>query len=230
MKLVVISPASDDVREHHVLRGLFAAGLEHYHVRKPSWSREQLATWLRTLPPEWRAKLVLHQHHELVAALGLGGVHFRDEVGRGVPAEPSRMPLANHVGSILHAARATAQPEASPHPYPTSRSCHDLATLRASLGHYDSVFLSPLFPSISKPGYGPGGNLSHAEIAALLAARTPAERRTTVLALGGITAARLPAVRALGFDGAAVLGALWQAANPVQAFAELQDALCCHAA
>ncbi|HXA14587.1 MAG TPA: thiamine phosphate synthase, partial [Opitutaceae bacterium] len=106
----------------------------------------------------------------------------------------------------------------------TSRSCHDLATLRAALGHYDSVFFGPVFPSISKPGHGSRDNFSTSELSALLASRTSAERRTAVLALGGITAARLPQIRVLGFDGVAVLGAIWQADDPVAVFCEIQSA------
>jgi thiamine-phosphate pyrophosphorylase len=212
MKLVVISPEQDDPRETAVLGALFASGLERYHVRKPHWPAAQLETWLRTLPEEWRPRLVLHQHHELVAKFNLGGRHWRDEKG-GAPC-PQR------AESVLGTSRSTF----------TSRSCHDLATLRAALGRYDSVFFGPVFPSFSKPGYGPHDNFSTSELPTLLALRTSDERRTTLLALGGITAARLPQVRALGFDGVAVLGAVWQADDPVAAFCETQDAVYAHAA
>jgi thiamine-phosphate pyrophosphorylase len=217
MKLVVISPEHDEPRERAVLGELFAAGLERYHVRKPDWSREKLETWLRALPAEWRARVVVHTHHELVAPLGLRGVHFRDE---------------NPVGCEL--ARAAGVP-ASGRPTQTnrsfiSRSCHDLATLRVAFGRYDSVFFGPVFPSLSKPGYGPSEKFSAAAISSLLVARTAADRRTTVLALGGITAETAPRALALGFDGVAVLGAIWQAVDPVRALTELQSSLVCHAA
>ena len=218
MKLVVISPEHDDPRETTVLGELFAAGLERYHVRKPAWSRSRLEAWLHTLPHTWRPRLVLHQHHELVAELELGGVHFRDEVGRVVPNAPSQRSRMAEERRVKDNA-----------PCLTSRSCHDLGTLRAALGHYDSVFFSPVFPSLSKPGHGEHADFPSDELVALLAARTPAKRRTSILALGGVTPARMPAVRALGFDGAAVLGAIWLAADPVAAFCELQEALCCHA-
>jgi len=212
MKLVVISPEQDDPRETAVLGALFASGLERYHVRKPHWPAAQLETWLRTLPEEWRPRLVLHQHHELVAKFNLGGCHWRDEKGG------ARCP--QRAESVLGTSRSTF----------TSRSCHDLATLRAALGRYDSVFFGPVFPSFSKPGYGPSDNFSTSELSLLLSSRTANERHTAVLALGGVTAARLPQVRALGFDGVAVLGAAWQAADPVAAFCEIQDAIYAHAA
>jgi thiamine-phosphate pyrophosphorylase len=212
MKLVVISPEHEDPREIAVLGALLAAGLERYHVRKPHWPAAQLETWLRTLPAEWRSRLVLHSHHELVATLGLGGYHWRDEKGG------ARCP--QRAESVLGTSRSTF----------TSRSCHDLTTLRASLGHYDSVFFGPIFSSISKPGHGPSDNFSTSELSSFLNSRTPDERRTAVLALGGITPARLPQIRALGFDGVAVLGAIWQADDPVAAFCEIQDAIYAHAA
>ena len=204
MKLVVVSPADADPREPAVQAALFAAGLERYHLRKPDWSLAETATWLRALPAEWRPRLVLHRHHELVAELGLGGCHWRDDAS----------------------APATPPPNAGL----ASRSCHDFATLRTALGCYDSVFFGPVFPSISKPGRGPRGDFSPRELAALLSRRASAERRTTVLALGGITPENAPRCRDLGFDGVAVLGAIWQAADPVRAFGQLQNALHRHAA
>lgn len=204
MKLVVISPEHDDPREHAVLAVLFAAGLERYHVRKPRASADDVLAWVRMVPAPWWPRLVLHQHHGLVDALGLGGRHWRDDGGAAAVGRPSE-------------SRAGA-PVVPPI---TSRSCHDLATLRAGLGVYDSVFFGPVFPSLSKPGYGPAGVPAEADVGVLLRSRSAAERHTCVLAIGGITAETAPRARALGFDGVAALGAVWQASDPVAAFAEL---------
>ena len=204
MKLVVISPEDNDPRETGVLGELFSAGLQRYHVRKPGWSRERLDDWLGGLPRDWRARLVLHQHHDLVARHGLGGRHWRDD---------GSAPLAPASDGKL-----------------TSRSCHDLPTLRAALGSFNAVFFGPFFPSLSKPGRGPREDVSFPIVAALLAARPASERRTSVLALGGITVETAPHALALGCDGVAVLGAIWQATDPLRAYSELQTSLVCHAA
>jgi len=204
MKLVVISPEGDDPREIAVLGALLAAGLGRYHVRKPRWSAVQLEGWLRNLPVEWRPRLVLHQHQELVELFELGGRHWRDEGSARLP-HAGDSPAG---GKVVDAGI-------------TSRSVHDLANLRAVLGHYDSVFFGPVFPSISKPGYGPAPDFSAGDLAALLRSRSEFQRRTEVLALGGIDADHAPQALALGFDGVAVLGSLWQAADPVAAYQKI---------
>jgi len=189
VKLIVISPEAEDPREHTVLAELFAAGLTSYHLRKPTWSRAQLAAWLHALPSQFHPRLVLHTHHDLATEFAVGGLHYRD--ADGTPSTLLR-----------------------------SRAVHDLATLRASLDTYDRLLVSPLFPSFSKPGHNPSPNLAPADLKSVLAL----PRRAEVIALGGIDASRILACRDLGFDGVAVLGAIWQSPDPVGAFADIQNA------
>ncbi|MBK9992380.1 MAG: thiamine phosphate synthase [Verrucomicrobia bacterium] len=211
MKLVVISPESDEPREHAVLAALFSAGLARYHVRKPYWSQEKLSTWLNVVPTQWRSRLVLHQCHELAVELGCGGVHFK-EVGRVIPNPPEWLRRVKDNAPYLF----------------TSRSCHDIQTLGTALGNYDAVFFSPIFPSISKLGYRP--TVDPVTVAERLSHRTNEERKTEVIALGGITPATVARCDELGFDGVAVLGALWQSAEPVKVFDALQQSLSSHVA
>lgn len=191
VKLLLISPEDHDERELPALSRLFAAGLSHYHLRKPTWDRARLAAHLRAIPAEFHPRIILHLHHDLAADFRLGGLHTREG------ATPS------------------------PHAF-TSRVCHDLASLRAAFGSVSRILVSPIYPSLSKPGHHPPPTLSHATIAAALSTRTPIQCRTEVVALGGIDATRLPAVGALGFDAAALLGAVWLQPDPVAAFVELQ--------
>lgn len=204
---VVITPERDHPCEHAVLETLFAEGLERCHVRKPHATAGELAAWIARISPRWRSRLILHQHHELVEKYGLGGIHWRDlEGAAGTEA----------AGRGLRSARF---PDAPPAMF-RSRSCHDLATLRASLGVFDSVFFSPVFSSISKPGYAPA--LNHAALADFLHGRMGDEHSTRVLALGGIDAQTAPRALAMGFDGLAVLGAVWQANDPIAAYREIR--------
>lgn len=73
---------------------------------------------------------------------------------------------------------------------------------QSHLPRYDYVTLSPIFDSISKTGYHSGFDLD--EVKCFLTAVD-----VNVIALGGVTEARLPRIREAGFYGAAMLGALF---------------------
>jgi thiamine-phosphate pyrophosphorylase len=190
MQIVVISPESADTREIPAVGGLFEAGLERYHVRKPSWESTDLEAWLRALPRDWRTRLILHGHRTLAQELQLGGWHDRDRKSDGSPAG-------------------------------VSRSCHDLPSLRRHLPAYPAILFGPVFPSLSKPGYGPVPGFPWGSLTALLRERGPGDAR--VLAIGGVTARGLGRCRELGFDGAAVLGAVWGSPDPLRSYAEIRD-------
>lgn len=219
MKLIVISPEAFRSNEADVLAGLFDAGLDRYHVRKPRATASEIGRWLRTLPREWRSRLVLHGHHDLAESLGLGGYHERDSqpVGRVLARAIPSDARASSQPTVLRSEQPLDSQVALPLLF-TSRACHDLPTLQAALGRYDAVLVSPIFPSLSKPGHAPDGALPHAALRTLLANRTATQRRTMVHALGGVTTARIPACREIGFDGIAVIGAVWGADDPVRSF------------
>jgi thiamine monophosphate synthase len=99
------------------------------------------------------------------------------------------------------------------------RSCHGPAEL-ARLTTEDYLTLSPVFPSASKPGYGPA--LGPAGLARLI--RIAGGR--PVLALGGVdTPERAVACVAAGAAGVAVMGAVMRAADPAGVVAALRAAV-----
>lgn len=232
MKLLVISPEDDDARELPALPRLVAAGLAHYHVRKPAWPRERLAAWLHAVPAGLHPRLVLHTHHELAADFAVGGLHQRQFPAPASPAAPAPASSSSESPDPRPSLKSLAEPmpalsRATARPLLRSRAVHDLAALRAALDFDGRLLLSPLFPSISKPGHGHADDSRPPilELQSLLAR----PRRAEVCALGGVDATRLPTCRALGFDGVAALGAVWRAADPVRAFAALHAALFHHA-
>lgn len=143
------------------------------HVRKPGWSPEQMAALLRDIPENLHPRLRLHDCFGLLDEFPLiGGVHLN---GRN-PEAPSG---ARHV----------------------SRSCHSLSEIAACGERYDYVTLSPVFDSISKPGYVSA--FSPDELSGALGAQR-------VVALGGVRPENFPCLGRLGFAGAAMLGYAWQ--------------------
>jgi len=201
MKVIVLSPPDERSNEVAVVESLFAAGLERYHLRKPDWESARLAQWLEAMPARWRSRVFLHSHADLALTFCVGGIHFRDD--GDAPTDP--------------------RPRVAPGCL-TSRSCHYVATVKVALGRYDSILFGPVFPSLSKPGHGPVPAQVLDELRTVLVARTQAERVTKAFALGGVTAQGVHICRALGFDGVAILGAVWNSADPVATFREFQSA------
>jgi len=80
-----------------------------------------------------------------------------------------------------------------------SSSIHTLNDL-AELANLDYVFFGPVFNSISKVGYQ----------SALEADFVFPPHGIKVFAIGGVIADQLPALKRMNFDGAAVLGSVWQ--------------------
>jgi thiamine-phosphate pyrophosphorylase len=97
-------------------------------------------------------------------------------------------------------------------------STHDLPQItRAIAAGADYVGFGPCHPTATK-GYKEGKPLAEIE-AATVAANA---RYLPLFAIGGITAANLPALRMHGVDRIAVSGAILQAADPRRAAAELR--------
>ncbi len=87
-----------------------------------------------------------------------------------------------------------------------STSCHSINELRQRRNEpFDYLSLSPIFDSISKAGYHAA--FTQEEIAQAHAEGLIDQR---VLALGGVTFARLPEVEAMGFGGGMILGDAWK--------------------
>lgn len=128
--------------------------------------------------------------------------------GRLIVAGPD--PLG---GDAVHLASADPYTETGL----VGRSCHNGEDLMR-LSTEDYVTLSPVFPSPSKPGYGPPLGLAGL---ARLCART----RVKVFALGGVTTAdHAAACVATGADGVAVMGAVMRSPDPTATVAALLSA------
>lgn len=169
--------------------------------------------------------------HEVIRAAVDGGARWvllrEKDLPRG-----ERLALAERLREVLVPAGGTLVvagpdplggtavhlPAAGPYPPPelplVGRSCHDLTEL-GRLSTEDYVTLSPIFPSPSKPGYGPP---LHPVGLARLVRRTP----VPVLALGGVTGPdQVAACLAAGAAGVAVMGAVMRADDPAELVARL---------
>lgn len=175
MKLIALTLPCFFEGEAEAIRLLIEDGLELLHLRKPGGKDNQFRQLLSSLPEECRTRMVLHDAFPLAGEYGLRGIH--------VNSRNNRVP-ENHKGTV-------------------SRSCHSPEEVRQA-ANFDYVFLSPIFNSISKQGYGSGftaEELQQAAAAGIISRK--------VIALGGMDSGTIPQIAGLGFGGVAVLGALW---------------------
>ena len=164
--------------EAETLAALCGAGVSVIHIRKPEASEPEIEELLKTLQALGAdmSRLTIHYNEPLARKYGLGGVHLRIEE------------LLAGAGEGLR----------------RSCSAHGWTEAERAATDADYVFLSPLFDSISKPGY-------RSAVDPAEAAERLRRRKGRIVALGGIRPANIARVRRIGFDGAAVLGAAWSA-------------------
>lgn len=169
------------VGEGRAIVGLLEHGYSRVHIRKPGSTIAEMATLIESLPSEYRYCISLHDHFCLAEAYGLGGIHLNSR-------NPN--PPTQWEGYI-------------------SRNFHSLEEIdEIDEGEYDYAFLSPIFPSISKPG--------HQALWAEELLRKKANRK--IIALGGVTPSRFPMLREIGFGGAAMLGYPWRKKDLLPSF------------
>ena len=178
-KLVVISPPQYVREEQEMVRKMIDYGLQYYHVRKPVYTKEETERFLKGFAAAYRRLMILHDHYELVESYGLAGIHITQK----------------HKNKGIEARFINRHVSISTH------STEEIADLA---GVYQYALLSPIFNSISKKGYCSG--FTKKGLKSFFASY---KGLTPVLALGGIHIDTIPTIQNIGFNGYAVLGAIW---------------------
>lgn len=174
MRIVITRPEFAEDEAKDIV-DMLNRGADRVHIRKPGAPSGKIAGLLDEIPMEYRKQLSLHDGFELAEAYGIGGVHLNSR---------NPEPPAGFTGLV-------------------SRSCHSTEELTLHVG-LDYLFLSPVYPSISKSGYSNDGLL--AEFAEL-----PDKHFLfpPVIALGGIRPYNTQELERIGFAGIAMVGAAW---------------------
>ena len=196
MRIIVISAPDFLPGEAEAVTALLEAGAWRVHVRKPAAGSDSIARLLEHIPAALYSRISLHDHHELAARFGVGGVHLNSR-------NPS---VPDGFGGMV------------------SRSCHSISELSQYGPVCDYMFLSPVFDSISKSGYTSRFSLEEIR-RRIVAGSDVATARMDVMssdgncrsvdwgrvfALGGVCPDNIRLLEEAGFGGAAVLGYIWE--------------------
>lgn len=183
--IVVLTP------EHHIrdevfwVNRLLDGGVDVLHVRKPHAPPTAVFRYIRSIGKDYLDRVALHYHHGIAEDLGITRLHFSEKERRADQHRP-------FIGK-----------------YTLSTSVHRLADFDQLGKAWSYAFLSPAFPSISKPGYG---------VDDALVDRFGQRRNRDVklIALGGVHQGNMARALSAGADGVALNGAVWRHPNPLK--------------
>ena len=184
--IVVITPEELVQNETEIINALFKEGLDLLHIRKPFINSEEMKDFIQNIHSEFHHQLVLHSHHDLAERFNISRFHFR-EIDR-------RNDLFKSFTDKT-----------------ISTSVHDIETFNELSDDWEYAFISPVFPSISKKGYGENSNILN-EI------QKRNNSNVKLIALGGIHENNVSGVFNSRVDGVALLGAIWESNNPLDIF------------
>ncbi len=196
-RLMLIVTVADVTARLATITAALAAGVDAVQLRDRQASGRSLLAAAESLRPATRAH---------------GGVllvNDRVDVALAVGADGVHLPAASFPIAVT---RRLVGPDAW-----IGRSTHSPAEAEAAAAEgADYVVLGPIYATPSKAAFGPPLGID-----AIAAARTA----RPLLAIGGITADRVAAVRRAGADGVAVIRAILDAPDPGAAAAELRAAV-----
>ena len=249
-RLIVITTPTFFPGEAACLEGLLEAGLQTLHLRKPGSTEEAMKDLLRQLSPRWYSRLVLHGSRDLAESFGIPQIHSpvkksenevksedegkrvdegkrKDEGKRG---DEGKREVEEKGGEWENEGDEKNGGVAEKKRLVVSLSLHSwkeyeqIEKMSGDPGEeLDYVLMSPLFDSISKPGY-----MATAGLLQNLPARY--SRTVNVIGLGGIDPDTILPVIRHGWDGAAVLGWIWEEpAAAVKRFEQLKHIIETHA-
>ncbi|ULT24404.1 thiamine phosphate synthase [Sphingobacterium sp. E70] len=128
--IIALTAAEEFTSELQTIHALFEQGLDLLHLRKYHFSDEQMQRYVASIDATYHDRLVLHSHPQLSNALHINRIHLNEHHRRNGIFDPQ---LTNCI---------------------CSTSVHHINQFNTLDKCWNYAFLSPLFPSISKAGYG----------------------------------------------------------------------------
>ncbi len=158
-----------------------------FHLRKPNLNIQETRCFLNKISVNYHSKIVIHNHISLLNEYKLKGFYCTRQF-----LEKNKIELLKQQ-------------------YPKSifsKGCHSINELK-DINHYNYVFLSPIFDSISKNNLHSNFKLTQLEKELKLV-------KTAIYALGGITPNQLKKIEHINFKGVGVLGFIWENKHPIK--------------
>ncbi|WP_265429398.1 thiamine phosphate synthase [Chryseobacterium sp. YIM B08800] len=189
--IIVISPEELVLNETEIINELFQEGLDLLHIRKPFIDQNEMKDFIQKIDSKFYSQLVLHSHYYLAENFNISRFHFR-EIDR----------KNGLYQSFTDKKKST--------------SVHDIKSFNHLNKEWEYAFISPVFPSISKKGYGENSTI-------LNDIKKRDNSNVKLIALGGINENNIHQVLDNGVDGVALLGAIWESDKSLNVFGKCRE-------
>lgn len=177
MKLILLTTPENIMSEWDTLKEVLEMDLVDYlHIRKDNKDEDYITKIINSIHKIYRGKLVLHGQAAIANHYKIGGLHHKS--------------FSDYDGS--HETEFQ------------TKSFHSIEEIENCKYPYKYGFLSPIFDSVSKKGYG--AKFDYSELKEFL---NSDRKPFPIVALGGIKVDNIQMCKDLGFDGVAVLGSFW---------------------
>lgn len=192
--MIIVITSEDIVQnETEIINQLFQEGLNLLHIRKPFINSEEMTDFIQKIDSKFHSQLVLHSHYDLAENFNISRFHFR-EIDR------QNGLFQSFTDKII------------------STSVHDIETFNLLSEDWEYAFISPVFPSISKKGYGENSNI-------LNDIKKRDNSNVRLIAVGGINEKNINEVFESEVDGVALLGAIWENDEPLNVFRKCRQSI-----
>ncbi|WP_370900270.1 thiamine phosphate synthase [Chryseobacterium gossypii] len=185
--IIAITPEEMITGETETINQMFQEGLDLLHIRKPLISKNGLEKFISGINASFHSRLVLHSHYDVGSNFNISRIHFRE-------ADRQSGLFRKYADNMI-----------------ISTSVHSISTYNALGSEWEYSLISPVFPSISKKGYGKGTRI-------LEDIRHRGHPDVGLIALGGINENNIHTALDAGADGVALLGAIWESDQPINVF------------
>ena len=201
MNLIIITPEKNHPNEIELIQNFFENGLLKLHLRKPHFTFTDYRGFLFQIDKKFHHRISIHDNFSLLNSFPDLGIHLTSKL-REEENYQEKISMVN--------------------PSTASTSFHSWKEIEDNSYPFDYAFISPVFDSISKKGYKAAIDLSEAKrVKKKLMDRKG--KHPSIIALGGIDITNIELLYKNGFDGAAILGTVWESKDPLASFLQIKE-------
>lgn len=191
MKLIVYSLPYKVTNEADKINHLFNEGLKEFHLRKPTFKKQEIEELILNIDSKYWSKIIIHSNYNLAKKYNLKGIHVPNNFFDGVVGIFRKMQYQS-IKAI----------------YTSVFSCNKIKAIKFP---FKKVFLGPLYKHFSATQTVPNFNIF--ELKEVLH-----QSNYPIVAMGGVNINNYNELSNLKFEGVVLQSAIWKSDDYINAF------------